>query len=116
MKMGRWCVFLKSLDRFLLGKLIGLSRQRRGGAGRAVGLSWGDGVSEVGLSWGDGVGEVWGRHREGSVWIPRRSGEVPVKVRCGSREGSVWVQRRFGVEVGGRGINKAPAGVAGAIR
>jgi hypothetical protein len=46
-------------------------------------------VQAVGLSWGDGVGEVWGRHREGSVWIPRRSGEVPVKVRCGSREGSV---------------------------
>ncbi len=70
MKMGRWCVFLKSLDRFLLVKLIGLSRQRRGGAGRAVGL---------GL--GDGVGEVWGRHREDTGRVRCGFGEGPGKVR-----------------------------------
>ncbi len=45
-----------------------------------------------------------------------RFGVDPEKVRRGSSEGSVWVQGRFGVEVGVWGINKAPAGVAGAIR
>ena len=66
----------------MLVKLIGLSRQRRGGAGRAVGLGW-----------GDGVGEVWGRHREdtgktqggsgvGSVRVQGRSDEGLGKVRC----------------------------------
>ena len=57
------------------------------------------------MGWGDGVREVWGRHREDTG-----------KTQGRHREGQVWVQGRFGVEGGGRGINKAPAGVAGAIR
>ena len=45
-----------------------------------------------------------------------RFGEDSGKVRGRFREGSVWVRIGFGVEVGRWGINKAPAGVAGAIR